>query len=86
MVKGAGMKLSKRKYDYSVLCKKYEEQEEVIKELEIRASSLYLKLKQREKELKELKELYRYRDKKLKDLELINAVMFKKLCEGVKKK
>ena len=66
-------------YNYNELCQLYLEQKEEIKELQIRANTYYNLCQQRKKEIEELKELYKYRDKRLEDLKIINTALYDKL-------
>lgn len=74
-------------HSYGTLCELYLAQKEEIKELQLRVNTYYKLCRQRKKELEELKELHRYKDKELEDLKIINTALYEKIYnKGVNKK
>ncbi len=74
-------------YSYGTLCELYLSQQNKIKRI-TEQSNYYYKLYQKaKKEIEEIKELHRYRDKELEQLKIINTALYEKIYnKGVNKK
>ena len=74
-------------HSYGTLCELYLSQKNEIKELQLRANTYYNLCQQRKKEIEEIKELHKYKDKELEDLKIINTALYEKIySKGVNKK